>query len=169
MMRIYYEVKEYLTVKDRLMEEELTVKDQVIAVMDYQLSALGARLLRQQASIHQLVLTADGLRQSFSGNTVTAGLGTLMTAMRDARNVELTLHYGFYAQTMNGMGPVAGPRSMLCFLEELTTEEMDGIFYSAWFQSDGDAGVLFAYGNLDGTFHHGKIAANAVSLPSAGQ
>jgi hypothetical protein len=164
-MDVYYEIKEYLTIKNRLMGEDFTAKDAVIAVMDYQLSALGALLLRQQANVISLALTADNVRYSFSGSKVTSELDALMNALRESRNVELTMHYGFYAQGLSS-GPVAGPRNMLCLMEALNAEELDGIFYCTWFEPacDSDTGAFYAYGEWDGICHHGETDASAVSL-----
>lgn len=157
-MEIYYDIKEHLIIKNRLMGEDFSVKDAVIAVMDYQLSALGALMLRQQANVIELTLTADSQCYRFSGSKVTAELNELMKALREAHTAELTMHYGFYAQGMNG-GPVAGPRSMLCLMEALNMGELDGIFYSTWFRPacDSDTGALYAYGSHNGTCCHGQM------------
>jgi hypothetical protein len=159
-MDVYYEIKEYLTIKNRLMGEDFTAKDAVITVMDYQLSALGALMLRQQANVTELTLTADGLCYRFSGSKVSAELDALMKALREAHTAELRMHYGFYAQGMTS-GPVAGPRSMLCLMEALNMGELDGIFYSTWFQPacDSDTGALYAYGYHNGICRHGQMDA----------
>jgi hypothetical protein len=170
-MSSYYDIKEHLIVKDRQPSEFITPKDDIVDIMHYQLSLLGALMLQEIAYVDELTLNADGKTYAFSGRDVTPEFGELMRALNTARNLELTMHYDFTTYGMNGVSQSAGPRTMMQWFDELKDEEMDGIFYCAWCKVDcnGDAGNLYAYGNHDGTFHRGEITAKSVSAYPVGK
>ena len=56
-MSSYYDIKEHLIVKDRQPSEFITPKDDIVDIMHYQLSLLGALMLLSAAGMATILLS----------------------------------------------------------------------------------------------------------------
>lgn len=163
-MSIFYHVNEHLSVKNSA--EYLNV----LRAAAVHFSSLGACLLRGDANIYNLSLTADDKTFLFSGKKVTADLQDLLDALQEASAVDLVADYGY---VWTDGCPDIGLFEFSGFIEEemnIDDAFADNIFYSMYNAADcaDGTGILCAYGKKDGAAYCGVIEPKPADLPAEG-
>lgn len=169
-MSEYFDVMEHLVVKDGEEKDFCTPQNDALETMSYQMSILGALMLQDNAKIHRVKLSADGEVYSFSGECPDEGYKKIVNAIRESKDVDLVVEYGFSTYGMNEASQNAGPFVMRSQIGELNADDRNGIFYSVWCKamSDGGEGSLYAYGEHNGTTYNGEVGFKEVSAFPAG-
>lgn len=162
-MSIYYEVYEHLIINDT--EKYVEERDLTVG----RLCSLGAYILNDCARIGNLQVIADGAEYHFSGKMMTQAYHEAITAAGKAGNLEIIWDYGYWSPAYM---EDPGPSSMIEHLDEIIKEDpnaLEGLFYSAYYNADGDSGAGFtvAYGKKNGMMYMGTIPYVAVeSIPN---
>ena len=162
-MSVSLEIKEHLLVRKKDADEP----SDTLSIMRGQLAALAALMLIDDARIHDLNMTADGLAYEFGGDHPDPEFKKLLSVMTEAKEVDLSVHYSCSSRLSWLMYQLVGPFPMMEFMKkqgEDKKESLSDVFYSAWCSADGDVpGMLAAYGMRNGKTYSGTVDLKQVS------
>lgn len=163
-MSVSYVIREHLMIEDT--KEQLGVA----RMMNYHLSLLGAWLLQDRVNVYRFTVLADGEEYDYSSVDMT-NYQKVMAAFAKATKAEVLLHYE-YNYSFPEVDP--GPFDLNDYLKELAEigpENLEGIFYSMYYNedcSDGE-GFVRVYGQKNGVMYTGTLPFVPVSEIPAGQ
>ena len=121
-----------------------------------QVRALEDLLDEDEVCIYRLELWADGEPVPVDRKISSAGLGQ---ALKGARRMEMVLRFNSTWRGTDTVYDDALPFDLTETAAQLTDEELDGIFCSAWIQMEdyGELGRLVAIGRRGDTVYRGEI------------
>lgn len=163
-MSVYYEVKEHLVVKD-IPQSVICNRSTAVKAMIDQLALLGALMLQDEAKVYESKLIADEKIIEFRGTCPNETYKEMLSAMENAKNLELVIEYEYIFRAGNEISHEAGPVHG-GWMKDMDEEEAEGIFYSMWTLADCDdgAGIAFAYGEHNGKFYNGELEFENVEV-----
>ncbi|MBQ3664469.1 MAG: hypothetical protein II914_10105 [Clostridia bacterium] len=168
-MSVSYVIKEHLLVK----KEEAGEPSAPLIIMQGQLLSLAGLMLIDEAKIHDLKMTADGVAYTFRGSHPDHEFSKLLSVMLKAKDVEISVHYAYTHRFTSSMYDLVGPFPLMEYMndpDETEKEFPSCVFYSAWNSADcsDGPGILVAYGTRNGKTYSGTVDLKQVSAIPGG-
>ena len=161
-MSVYYDVKEYLSVKEVTEKNEFTKE-----LAQAHLAWLGWKLLSDSAYVNKLSLSCNGKGLAFSGEVITSDFHKIIRALDDASSFELIVDYRYtwVGTELEAAMSCCDHLAISSYLEQASKEERNHIFYTMYNRADcGEgAGVLCAYGEKNGRISSGTVEDNVIT------
>ena len=163
-----FETKEHLRIT-RVLPDEYTHAQEIIEIMRGNLAVLAALVMLKEGRLFSLHMMVDETEYYIDGDVLDHSFQDALNAMCDASNMDLTVEYEYNWRAGWQVYDSVGPHGLMSFLDDLSENDLCGIFYSAWSHADcsDGPGTLTAYGKEHGKIYHGEVEyVPAPEIPS---
>lgn len=163
-MSIYYDVKEYLNVR------EITPEN--VPILNFaksHLAWLEWKMLFDVADVQMIFLSCGGKSFTFSGDTVTADFHEMVRVLDDESPFTLTMEYTYWGSAFS-YESTYDHMAIADYLSYAEAEAAKHIFYTIYDNADNNGGgTLSAYGERNGHAYKGVVPDKPISdFPNSG-
>ncbi len=165
-MSVAYNIMEHLTVK-KTDDDNYSLP---VEIMNGQLAALAALIVKDEAEVYKMKLVADGIEYGYSGDEVIPAFKQVIQTMSSAKEVDISIYYNYLWRSGWKMYELVGPFVLMNFFDDPGEEDVTDVFYSAWNNAEGEGpGNLVAYGRHNGKEYSGLVDFEQVSAIPEGK